>query len=171
MIQSFNQVRLTSQMVNASGGALSVNGVNVVMQTQTGSFITSGQTGLFYAASNPAGYISTGALTGYVQSSATGAFITTGQTGAFLGSASFNTFTGNSQNFITSISTGINSQFIAFPFNFASVPKVVTSMEVTSNFVYNMVVSSRTISGYTALLSDTVAETGVSLHTYATVNN
>jgi hypothetical protein len=50
MIQSFNQIRLTNQMVNASGGVLSIGGQAVVYQSQTGAFINSGQTGAGFMA-------------------------------------------------------------------------------------------------------------------------
>ena len=111
MIQSFNQIRLTNNIINASGGILSVGGQNVVYQTQTGNFITTSQTGSFGGAntgqltgtfyplsSNPAGYATTSLLNSYVQVSQTGSFITASQTGQFLIASQTGNFISTSQS-------------------------------------------------------------------------
>lgn len=80
-------------------------------------------------------------------------------------------FSGNSQSFITLVPTGIDALFISFPQNFSIIPKVQATIETTTNIVYYMVISTRTISGYSGIFSDTIQElSGVYVNTFATVN-
>ena len=174
MIQSFNQVRLSNQFMSASGGRLLVSNSGVVYQSETGQFITASQTGAFGGSAN------TGALTGvfYPLTGNPSGFILPAQTGAFSSNSNvaatgaiFATYTGNIQDFVTGISpTGLDNYFIQFPFNFSSTPRVLTTVEVTGNIVYGTAISNRTVSGFTALFSDYIAESGVKLNVYATIN-
>jgi hypothetical protein len=142
----------TINITTGVGGSVVVSGSATAINT--GSFITTGQTGQFYAASNPAGFISTGnADVRYALAANTGNFVTTS----------------SQTSFITSVPQGVESLFVPFPFNFASPPKIQVTVEVTGDVMYAVNVRSRTISGYTALLSDTVSEDGVSLHSFASV--
>lgn len=75
------------------------------------------------------------------------------------------------QIFTTGIPTGVDNVFIKFPSgNFASVPKISVTLEVTGDVLYTIGIRGRTISGYTALFSDTIQESGVMIHTFASVN-
>ena len=222
MIQAFNQIRLTNNIVNASGNRLSVGGQGVVYQSETGGFATSANlissgaylTNLISASSAGvtsvnsatgvltilgAGNVSvttnganitisgnTGQYSNFITTSQTGqfyaannpnGFITSAQTGVFATSLnlvatglSFATYTGKQQTFTTSIASGADNYFVQFPFNFPVVPRVNVTLEVTSSYIYSLAVSNRTISGYTCLFSDIVAETGVYLHTFASLN-
>jgi hypothetical protein len=160
---------VTSLSVSGStfSGVLNISGVNgisvisgnsntiIISGFNTGNFLTNGQTGslasqgwvdqFYYPRSNPSGY---------VQNTQTGSFITTG----------------NQQSFVTTVATGIDLQYVSFPFNFPIIPKIVASMEVSSDIMYSMNVRNRSISGYNAIFSDTIQETGVFIHTIATIN-
>jgi hypothetical protein len=127
----------------------------------------------------------------FAQKTETGTFIVQGQTGQFASSINLfttgstldtkinnasgyanNTFVRlvNQQNFVTGIPTGIDNYFISFPSgNFPAVPKIQATVEVTGNIMYMMNVSNRTVSGYTAIFSDTIQESGVSVHTFASI--
>ena len=174
MIQSFNQIRLSNQFMSASGGRLLVSNSGVVYQSETGQFITSSQTGAF------GGSVNTGQLTGafYPLNSNPSGYISTTQTGTFASltnlaatGAIFATYTGNIQDFATGITpTGLDTYFIQFPFNFSVTPRVLTTVEVTGSIIYGTAVSNRTVSGFTALFSDYIAESGVKLNVYATIN-
>lgn len=118
----------------------------------SGLSVFTSQTGQFYAASNPNQYISSGnADAKYALASQTGSFLTSGQ----------------NQAFITSIPTGIDIYFIQFLTNFATTPKIQATIEVTGDIFYSLAIRSRTVSGYNALFSDIIQESGVSVHTIA----
>ena len=78
-----------------------VSGINnYVLQSETGSFITTGQTGSFVINSQTGAFLTTGAADDrYALQSATGNFITSSQTGQFVG-------TGSTGNFVTTNQTG-----------------------------------------------------------------
>jgi hypothetical protein len=70
---------------------------------------------------------------------------------------------------VSSINTGVEITGISFPVNFATIPKVQTSIEVTGDTMYMVNIRSRTTSGYTAIFSDIIQESGVVLHTFASI--
>lgn len=78
-----------------------VSGINnYVLQSATGSFITTGQTGSFVINSQTGAFLTTGAADArYALQSATGNFITSSQTGQFVG-------TGSTGNFVITSQTG-----------------------------------------------------------------
>lgn len=173
MIHAFKQIRLNGSSVLVTGaGVLQVGSESVVYRSQTGSFvdsahtgtfITSSQTGLFYPISNPSGFI-TGLSTGsFITVNQTGSFVTTSQTGLFVAQTT-------QQTFATIVATGVDFQFISFASNFPTTPKVYSTIEVTGDTMYAVNVRGRTISGYTALFSDTIQESGVVVHTFASIN-
>ena len=255
MIQSFNQIRLTNNIVNASGSRLTVNGSGVLYQSETGqfasinslnntgayltslinaasagvsslngssgilnivgtgnvsittvgqtitisgntgayaNFVTLGQTGVFASVSNllatGAGLqtsvnalnIWTGSSTGlyYPLSSNPSNYVTTAQTGAFASNvaliasgALFTSYTGKIQIFTSGISpTGLDTYTIYYPQVFASVPKVLCTVEVTGNYAYGVSIANRTTSGFNALFSDYIGESGVLLDVYSSIN-
>lgn len=142
-------------------------------------FINSTQTGTFYPLSNPNSYISTGnGDTRYALTSATGSFVTTSQTGVYadagklaLTGASFATYTGKQLSFSTSLTpTGLDVYAISFPVTFSSAPRVQSTIEVTGNIMYSINIQSRTTSGYNALISDFIGESGVVLHSFCSLN-
>jgi DNA-binding Lrp family transcriptional regulator len=64
----------------------------------------------------------------------------------------------------------IDTTGIMFPAVFASTPRtVLATIEVTGDTMYMVNVRGRTVSGYTAILSDTVQESGVVIHTFASL--
>ena len=86
-------------------------------------------------------------------------------------STGLNNYIGNQQSFIYNVSTtGNNSYFVQFPFNFPAAPRVSLTLEITGTYVYAVAVSNRTISGFTALFSDIIQESGVSLDVFASLN-
>lgn len=72
-------------------------------------------------------------------------------------------------NVVTIIPTGVDDYFIAFGVTFGQIPKVQCTVEVTGDITYFCAVRGRTTSGYTALFSDTVRESGVSVNTFASI--
>ncbi len=80
-----------------------------------------------------------------------------------------NVLSGNSQEFITSIPTGVELYPIIFPVAFSSIPKVQATIEVTGDVMYFVGVKNRTTTGYFALFSDIITEDGVSVNTFAKI--
>jgi hypothetical protein len=103
----------------------------------------------------------------------TGTLVSRGETGQFVTTAMTGTFgiwTGFQQSFATTLYTGIESTGILFPFVFPTTPRTVqVSIEVTGDILYMANVRSRNVSGYTALFSDIITESGVILHTLANI--
>jgi len=57
---------------------------------------------------------------------------------------------------------------VLFPQAFGAIPRVVqTSIEVTGDVMYYMAIRNRATTGYWAIFSDTITESGVVLHTLA----
>lgn len=88
-----------------------------------------------------------------------------------LSGASNSTFvpTGSILSFLTGVPTGVDNFFVWFSgYTFPTVPRVVVTWE-TSFFpvIYGVSVSGRTTSGFYALLTDTVIETGCYLDVIA----
>lgn len=144
-------------------GVVVSTGVGSTIRIDGGNFITSAQTGQFYPITNPASFIRSGdADTKYALAGSTGSFITTAQTGQFI-------WTGAHQSFTTTVTTGIDNQVISYPSVFGTTPKVQVSIEVTGDIFYSVAVRNRNVSGYTAIFSDIIQESGVVLHTFATL--
>lgn len=139
-----------SGVVNFTG----LRGINVSLSGQyvlisggdTGQFITTAQTGQF------------------VTSAQTGQYVTTAMTG-ILG-----IWTGNQQSFATSIPTGIDFTGIWFPSVFPTTPRTVNAtIEVTGDYMYGINIRLRNVSGYTAMFTDTIQESGVIVHTFVSL--
>lgn len=153
------------------------------LRSNPSGYIGSAQTGAFATSAN---LISTGSNL-QEQISTTNTNVTTTQTNlASTGSnlqgqvntlttnlaSSGNTFalwTGKFQSFITAISPGLDIYPISFPIVFSSIPKVVSSLEITGEILYNIAVQTRSTTGYFCLFSDIVTE-NVSINTIATLN-
>ncbi len=165
MIHAFRQVRLTNSLLTVTGDTrLQVGNRQVVYTDETGSFGNGAS----------AGVASINGLTGALTASGYGD-ITVTTNGNILqisgNNSSLNTWTGNQQSFYTSISpTGNDTYFIEFPFSFSSAPKVVASVEITGDVLYSIAIRNRTVSGYSVIFSDYIAESGVGVHTIATIN-
>jgi hypothetical protein len=97
-----------------------------------------------------------------------GNLITTGQTlYTYL-----NIFSGNSQSFSTGMTTGFDNYRVDFPLLFLrGVPRVFPSVEISGSTMYAVNITGRTTGNFYALFSDIIAESGVVLHIYATVNS
>lgn len=81
------------------------------------------------------------------------------------------TFSGNMQSFSTGITTGFDNYRVDFPLGpFAQIPRVFPSVEVSGNVIYAVNITGRSLASFYALFSDVVAENGVVLHVYATIN-
>lgn len=83
-----------------------------------------------------------------------------------------NNFSGNQQCFTTGIvSTGLNNYSINYPLGvFSKIPKVLVTVEISGNNMYNLNITGRTPTGFFALFSDIVSEPGVVLNCLATIN-
>ena len=96
------------------------------------------------------------------------------QTGAVLGSkidALSGFYTGSFLSYITGLSTGSDSVYINhLNYVFPSIPKVTFTLELTtSNIFYSSAVSGRSTSGFYAIFSDILAETGLLLDVFARI--
>lgn len=138
MIQSFNQIRLTNNIVNASGQRLTVGGSGVIYQSETGQFasaINLNATGSYLATLISASSAGVGSLngasgtinivgTGNVSVTTVGqtitisgntgiysSFVTTGQTGTFASNLNLISTGTTLQNEINSLSGYSNSSF------------------------------------------------------------
>lgn len=82
-------------------------------------------------------------------------------------------FSGNQQSFSTGIDPiGFDNYYVGFPLgNFATTPRVFPSVEVPGNIMYSVNITGRSTAGFYALFSDTVQESGVILHIFATINS
>lgn len=68
----------------------------------------------------------------------------------------------------TTIPTGIDNYFIQWTPNFPSIPTMIqATLGVTGDNLYDLNIRGKTISGYTAIFSDLIAESGVYVNTYA----
>jgi len=76
----------------------------------------------------------------------------------------------NATGFIVAVATGADYQQVVYPFTFTAAPRVQLTMECsTQNIFYFCGVSNRTTTGFMALYSDTVLETGISLNVFASI--
>ena len=166
---------------------------NFIIDSQTGSFyaasnpanyitgvdlssyaLTSSVTGIsgylqaeISALSSQTGSYVTGAV---VRPSDTGSFLTTGQTGNFYPRSNPSGYiTGIDQvSFLTLIPSGVEETGILFGRTFGSTPRVFPSMILNSPTGYLVGANNITTSGYLAIFSDVIGETGVYLQTLAT---
>lgn len=84
----------------------------------------------------------------------------------------FNIYTGNQQSFTTGIiSTGFDNYFINYPLGvFNKKPTIATSLEVSGTNMYNLNITGRSATGFFAIFSDIIKESGVIIHCIATTN-
>lgn len=133
------------------------------INTNPSGFITNLQTGQFYPKSNPSGYI-TGFNSG--QYALTSNLQTTGQNLYQY----ITNLSGNSQFFTTEIVvTGLDQYVISYPVLFPTIPKIQFNIEVNSNNLYIANLSGRNTGNYTILFSEVIGESGVFVHTYASI--
>ena len=164
-------VSITTGVTGASGWPLLIfSGAtgSYVSQGQTGQFITQSMTGQFQSASQfqlTGNNIQTQFNTIY---GTTGAFATSVSVAAT--GAAFTFFSGNQQSFSYYVPTGYDNTGVLYPVAFASAPRVLVSLEIPTNIMYMVNISNRTNTGFYAVFSDVVQESGVILHTFATLN-
>lgn len=75
----------------------------------------------------------------------------------------------NQQSFLAVVSSGADNMGVTFPSVFGSLPKIQTSVEVSQDIMYAVNIKNKTVSGFTAIFSDTIRETGVFLHVFASI--
>lgn len=175
------EINFTSKYItgftNISGTNIYQGTNRVVDSSQTGNFITSSQTGAFASTGN---LNQTGSnLQTQISSlsgTLTGNYVTTQFANATYATLvalnqKINWISGQSQAFTNSVTTGVDTQFITFPAAFTGgvVPTVQVTLDIPSNsdYMYNVAVRGVTTSGFTALYSDVVLETGVVLNVWA----
>jgi hypothetical protein len=71
---------------------------------------------------------------------------------------------------VTSMATGFDEYGILFGTTFGTIPKVQATEEVTGDVTYFCSVRNRSTTGYYVMFSDTIRESGVSVHTFASVS-
>jgi len=71
------------------------------------------------------------------------------------------------QVFTKSLTPGSDAYQIDFPVVFGSTPKVLATLEVGGDVMYNLSTKSIGTAGYTGLLSDNLLENGAVIHTFA----
>ena len=91
--------------------------------------------------------------------------LTSGQTITVSGSGIY--LESNEQRIRTIVPTGSGNLFIQFPINFISTPIIFNNIETSGTVGYYTNVSDLTTSGYMALFSDVIRESGVILYTLA----
>lgn len=161
----------------------SIKTVSAVGNLPLGVGTTSG--GLLFANGFISGNTNIGALfptrseTGqFAPSGMTGQFITTAQTGIYATAANlvatgnrFIAFSGAQQSFSSAIALGVEQTGILFPFAFGAIPRVFVTLEVTGDMSFAVNIKQRSVTGFSVIFSDAIAEGGVTLHTFATLNN
>jgi hypothetical protein len=70
-------------------------------------------------------------------------------------------------SFLTLMQTGIEETGIQFPYTFATIPRVLADIQLVSDTGYLVGIKNVTTTGYTAIFSDIIEETGLYLHTFA----
>ena len=144
----------------------------------TGDVIRPSDTGIFYTNDNPSGFITGVDLSSYAEISfVTGVSgdlnssiqILESQTGDYYQNSNPSGFiTGVDQvSFVTLMQTGIEETGIQFPYTFAAIPRVLADMQLVSDTGYLVGIKNVTATGYTAIFSDIIEETGLYLHTFA----
>ena len=138
---------LGSVTVDVNSNTVRISGIVVDSST----FLQISQTGEFYPRiGNPSGFV-------------TGQVVRPSDTGQFY-------FTGNEQRIRTIAPSGSGFTFINFNSNFNSVPLIWPSIETSGEVGYFVNISGLvTTSGYMALFSDIIRETGVFVHTLVKV--
>lgn len=70
-------------------------------------------------------------------------------------------------SFLTLLPTGIEQTGISFPYTFNSIPRVLTDLQFISDTGYIVAAKNVASTGYVAIFSDVITETGLYLHTFA----
>ncbi len=165
-------ITVTGASLSGSVNFTGLNGINVSLSGQY-VLISGGNTGTLVGKGETGQFVTTSMTGGFITAAQTGQFITTSQTGEFITSAMtgiLGIWTGNQQSFSTVMYVGIDSTGIVFPSTFSAVPRtVLATIEVTGDVMYMVNVRARTVNGYTAIFSDTVQESGVTIHTFASL--
>lgn len=176
LIPAFNQIRLSGSFVSATAdGRMRVGTNSSMLISDSGAFTS-------VAVVNGMGQNLSGNLT--QTGVALGARIDTvttnlTATGATLNASIIglsgvmnNTFIRNvsATGFVVAVATGLDYQQVVYPFTFSAAPKVQLTMECSSQSIFYFCgVSSRTTTGFMALYSDVVLETGISLNVHASL--
>ena len=74
------------------------------------------------------------------------------------------------REFITGLTSGSDQYFIGFDPSFGATPVVEITVGVTGDYLYMANVKNRSISGFTAIMSDTIYEEGVFLNVMASLS-
>ncbi len=176
---------VNSGNLESTGSALQ-NQIDLINQFNNSGYITTGDSDLrYYSITNPDEYSTSGNLEltgtalqnqidGLVIPSVNG-LVASGELEA-TGTALQNQLSSyvelvSQQSFITGIlPTGFEEYFIKFPNDFSEIPKIQTTVEVSGDILYGINVRNKSISGFTALFTDDIAESGVYLNVFATIN-
>jgi len=76
------------------------------------------------------------------------------------------------QVFTKTLIAGLDAYQINFPVSFGgAIPKVLATLEVPGDVMYNLSTKSIGTAGYTGLLSDNILEDGAVIHTFASTQN
>ena len=75
------------------------------------------------------------------------------------------------QVFSTTLTAGLDAYQINFPVAFGTTPKVLATLEVPGDVMYNLSTKSIGTAGSTGLLSDNILEVGAVIHTFASTQN
>jgi len=76
------------------------------------------------------------------------------------------------QVFTKTLTAGLDAYQIDFPVTFGGpIPKVLATLEVPGDVMYNLSTKSIGTAGYTGLLSDNILEAGAVIHTFASTQN
>lgn len=120
----------------------------------------------FYLNSNPSGFITGVDLSDYV----TGEVIRPSDTGRFYPSSNPSGFiTGTDQiSFSVLLPTGIEETGVLYPRSFSSIPRVFANLMLNTDTGYYVGIKNTSITGYVAVFSDVIEETGLYLQTFAT---
>lgn len=165
---SFITINQTGIFINTS---MTGNFVNTSMLNATGNILsiwTGSSTGIFYPMTgNPSGYLTSSSTGNFVTMGQTGNFITTNQTGAF---SALSTQTG-SYLFNTSVSSGVNQQFVSFPSNLGNNPYVICSLANSGTEIISVQPSGIVSSGYWAQFSNTIDSNHYTLTTLASLSS
>jgi hypothetical protein len=159
---------------------ITVSTVGVAGATQDlSSLVSDAESGQFYPASNPAQFIRSGDVNN-ISGELSNRLTNSGQTlynlinesSGYLKTIITN-FSGNSQCFSTGINpTGTDIYYVNYPLGpFLSIPRIFSSIEISGLNMYAVDISGRNSTGFYALFSDNIAESGVILHIFATINN
>ena len=99
-------------------------------------------------------------------------FVAKSETGVFYPASNPSGFiTGlNQVSFLTLLPTGIEETGVLFPYTFSSIPIIFSDLIQVSDTGYLVGIKNTSVSGYTAIFSDVIQETGIYLQTLATTS-